>query len=311
MKSSDKIKHPVCALLEARKKSVKDSYKLALVIEGGCFRGALTAGMISALHELGYTADLFDIVMGCSAGAFNGAYYISGNPEDGVRIYPDYMTQKSFIDRLGWLKGKPIVNLSAVTDHFLEHSIPINWDKIISSRKFYAVTADPTEVGTKILSPPSSKDELKIYLKATSHIPILAGAPPLINGLPYYDGSLTAPLPIEQAIKLGSTHILALSNRNLREWRNKQTLFEHIVSGLYDHKYPGIGKSIRESVEKAHERARTLINKRDNPMQQPYVYTVDVPEGLVIHQLETDRSKVETDIRIGVSALKDKLPRLS
>jgi predicted acylesterase/phospholipase RssA len=55
----------------------KDSqYKLALCLEGGGMRGAVTAGMAAAIAVLGLT-DAFDAVYGSSAGSVIGAYMTS------------------------------------------------------------------------------------------------------------------------------------------------------------------------------------------------------------------------------------------
>ena len=61
-----------------------DGARLALAIEGGGMRGAVSAGMAIAIDELGLT-DAFDAVYGASAGALNGVWLLSGNPADGLR----------------------------------------------------------------------------------------------------------------------------------------------------------------------------------------------------------------------------------
>ena len=53
-----------------------DTHKLALSIEGGGMRGAVSAGMAAALSSLGLT-DTIDAVYGSSAGSVVGAYLVS------------------------------------------------------------------------------------------------------------------------------------------------------------------------------------------------------------------------------------------
>lgn len=295
--------HPVVDLLEKRRNSAEDNYKLGLVVEGGGLRGALTAGMVAELHDSGYPAELFDVIIGSSAGAFNATYYISGNPGEGAFIYPNHLMQHKFVDYLGWLKRRPIMDLSVPVDNLLEEVVPLNWQRIIESKKLYIVVSDPHEVGTKVLPPPENKGQLKNYLRATAHIPVLAGKPPLIEDLPYYDGSLTAPLPIEQAVVLGATHVLALSTRCLKEWRQKQTRIERLASRYYDQRYPGIDKAIRKGVETAKERVDYLAAARDCPEETPFVYTIDVPNNLNIRQFESQSSKLLQSIDVGKIAV--------
>ena len=76
--------HPVLSLLQERAKTnstpgnrvTSDNSHLALVIEGGGMRGAVSAGMAAALSTLDLL-DTFDSVHGSSAGAIIGAYIVS------------------------------------------------------------------------------------------------------------------------------------------------------------------------------------------------------------------------------------------
>ena len=75
--------HPVLELLAARAEragqdgSATDGACLALAIEGGGMRGVVSAGMTAAIELLGLTA-CFDLVVGTSAGALNGAGLLAG-----------------------------------------------------------------------------------------------------------------------------------------------------------------------------------------------------------------------------------------
>lgn len=77
--------HPVLSLVSERIKTnstpghrlpEQDSSHLALVIEGGGMRGAVSAGMAAALSTLDLL-DVFDSIHGSSAGAIVGAYLVS------------------------------------------------------------------------------------------------------------------------------------------------------------------------------------------------------------------------------------------
>ena len=52
-----------------------DPYQLALCLEGGGMRGAVSAGMAAAIASLGLT-NCFDSVYGSSAGSVIGAYMV-------------------------------------------------------------------------------------------------------------------------------------------------------------------------------------------------------------------------------------------
>lgn len=83
-KPEDLVNHEVIALIVRRfneqstpgHRSIDDKSILALSLEGGGMRGAVTAGMAAAIASLGLT-DCFDRIYGSSAGSVVGAYMVS------------------------------------------------------------------------------------------------------------------------------------------------------------------------------------------------------------------------------------------
>jgi predicted acylesterase/phospholipase RssA len=78
------VTHPVLEVLRRR----SGGERIALAIEGVGMRGAVSAGMAIAIHDLGLT-DAFDFVFGASAGALNAVWLLSGNPSEGLEPYSD------------------------------------------------------------------------------------------------------------------------------------------------------------------------------------------------------------------------------
>jgi Predicted esterase of the alpha-beta hydrolase superfamily len=95
--SSSWDNHPVLELIEMRSKTkskpglraVNDTATLALAIEGGGMRGAVSAGMASAVAVLGLS-DVFDCIYGSSAGSVVGAYMVSR--QMCIDVYTDVLT---------------------------------------------------------------------------------------------------------------------------------------------------------------------------------------------------------------------------
>src|SRR4051812_38502852 len=108
--------HPVAELLRARRLAGsargarRDPHSVALVIEGGGMRGVVSAGMVAALERLGLS-DAFDLVIGSSAGALNGAGLLGGVTADGPGVYAGPLASKEFINPARLLIGRPAVNL--------------------------------------------------------------------------------------------------------------------------------------------------------------------------------------------------------
>src|SRR5947208_3716724 len=108
--------HPVVDLILQRRHAGyhpidrPDGYKLGLVWEGGGMRGVVSAGMGLALVQLGLE-HVFDTVYGASAGAMNGAYFVSGQGAYGITIYYDDLGSRRFASFARVATGRPIVSL--------------------------------------------------------------------------------------------------------------------------------------------------------------------------------------------------------
>jgi len=111
------LNHEVIKLIEMRAKTkskpsaraVNDTATLALSIEGGGMRGAVSAGMASAIAVLGLS-DSFDSIYGSSAGSVVGAYMVSR--QMCIDVYTDVLTTaKSRFASKGRLASSLATNL--------------------------------------------------------------------------------------------------------------------------------------------------------------------------------------------------------
>ena len=141
VEESPVFNHEVLKLMEQRvlsnskpgQRSPEDKSHLALAIEGGGMRGAVSAGMACAIFSLGLQ-DTFDSVYGSSAGSVVGAYMISR--QLCFDVYSDVLTtaKTSFVSKkrlIKWIlqneveqllnaqfskKANPGMNISYVID---------------------------------------------------------------------------------------------------------------------------------------------------------------------------------------------------
>lgn len=152
-KHQPNVVHPVVQLLHQRRKDrSKDSFKVALAVEGGGMRGCLSAGMVAAIYYLGLE-DCIDVIYGSSAGSVIGSYFITRQLQwFGPEIYYDSLTTsgKKFIDPkrlframgLGWLNpalfwdmiarprlGKPVLSLDFLLKKTMQEDKPLDWGK--------------------------------------------------------------------------------------------------------------------------------------------------------------------------------------
>ncbi|KAA6416561.1 MAG: patatin-like phospholipase [Trebouxia sp. A1-2] len=203
--------HPALQLLRQRaaQNSLpfdrKDKFKLGLVVEGGGMRGAVSAGGLLELGNLGFRQvrkECFDAVYGSSAGAINATYFLSGQRE-GVRIYYEDIANKQFVDLSRLLDRKneqgPVLNLSFLMDHVMEKVKPLFWDAVLDS---------PIP-----LKGFESKEDLVACLKASANVPRIAGEPLQHRGQRLVDAAVFEAVPFRVAVADGCTHIITLCTR--------------------------------------------------------------------------------------------------
>jgi predicted patatin/cPLA2 family phospholipase len=191
----------------------QDDARLALAIEGGAMRGVVSAGMVSALEELGLTA-AFDAVYGSSAGALNGAYFLAGQARMGTSIYYEDINNRSFIDFSRPLRGRPIVDLGYLINDVAQRRKPLDADALVRRRLPLAVLATDVATAERVAFREfSDRATLMSALRAGATMPVVAGPPVDVGGRPSLDASLSEPIPVPLAEAEGATHILVLLTR--------------------------------------------------------------------------------------------------
>jgi predicted acylesterase/phospholipase RssA len=190
-----------------------DGHRVALSVEGGGMRGAVTAGMAHALHELGLLP-AFDAVYGTSAGAITAAWLLSSNP-DGLRGWarPDYA--RTLIRWWAPLRGRPVVDVRTLVEVVYQSEFPMDFASVLASAvEWHPLGTDAvTGAATDLRSLVSDPAEVRLALRASAGLPILAGPAVVLRGRRFFDGGLTEPIPFRTPMADGATHIVVLRSR--------------------------------------------------------------------------------------------------
>jgi predicted patatin/cPLA2 family phospholipase len=213
------LPHPVSDLLRERAEGGSgpgersDPHRLALVIEGGGMRGVVSAGMTAALERLGLTR-CFDLVVGASAGAINGAALIGGVALHGPATYSGPLASRSFVNPARALRGGPVIDVNYVLNYTSSNLDAARHERVLDNPIALHCIAVSVETAQPVdMSGMRSKRELWDALLASSRMPWAGGPPVEIAGRRYVDGGLTSPIPVAEAIAAGATHVLALQTR--------------------------------------------------------------------------------------------------
>lgn len=214
-----------------------------LVLEGGGMRGAFTAGILDFFLE----KDLkFPHVIGVSAGANNGANFVSEQYERSKRIFIEHSQDKRYMGVNRIVKEKSYIGMKFLFQDLPYEIDPFDFKTFANSNTEFKVGV--TECKTGMPEYFNHKDYnpeffIKKILRASSSLPLLC-PPVYINGECYFDGGISDPIPIRKAIKDGyQKNILILTK--IKGHKPKPSKLRRILKLRY-RKYPNLVEIIRK-----------------------------------------------------------------
>jgi predicted patatin/cPLA2 family phospholipase len=302
--------HPVVQILRQRQSegsrpgARRDHHRVGLAVEGGGVRGVVSAGMLTALHDLGLR-DGFDVVYGASAGAFNATYFLSAEAETGLSIYYDQMPRREFLDYRRIVRGRPALNLDWIIEKVMCEIVPLNWAAVITCPiRLEVMASSAVTLRTVSLSSFNSPSELKTALKAGALIPFLAGEPVSFRDDLLLDAGVLQAHPFESAVAAGCSHILSLSTRRRGRLLSHATLAERLVAIRLDHLSRGLGAGHLERIRQYRLAQRQLADLSSKPGSlPPYILDVAPPHASAeVHRLDRNVSRILQGARAGYEA---------
>jgi predicted patatin/cPLA2 family phospholipase len=172
----------------------------ALVVQGGGMRGIYSLSALAELERLGLR-DAFSRVIGSSAGAINGAYFLAGQAEESISIYTEDLSNKQFVDPRRFWK---IVDVDYMIDVLKEKHHLDTEEMRRAPATLYTVLTDAKTAEARVVS--SRDRSLDIYevFRATAALPGLYGKKIAIEDDPgarrYIDGGVSDLLPLERVL---------------------------------------------------------------------------------------------------------------
>lgn len=185
-----------------------DDHVVALVVEGGGMRGTVSAGMLIALDQLGMR-DAFDLVVGTSAGALEGAFFITGKASSAASMYYDELSQEPFLSKKRLMRLGPALDV-----HYLIYEASprrgLSFREVSDSPIPLYATLTPVDADndTKLVLAGGGAERTAAALQATVSLPVLGGDSKEVDERYYVDGGLTEQIPWQSAATLGATHML-------------------------------------------------------------------------------------------------------
>lgn len=176
-------------------------------------RGVVSSAMADALEARGLTG-CFDLVVGTSAGALNGAAFLAGVARGCTENYHDAELIRRYIAPRRLLIGRAAVDVAFTLDRNNEGLDADRHRRTAESAvPLHVLAIDVETARAEVLGDLRTEEELRGALLATSRLPWLGGPPVEFRGQPWLDGGLAVPIPVDEAMALGATHALVLMTR--------------------------------------------------------------------------------------------------
>jgi predicted patatin/cPLA2 family phospholipase len=187
----------------------ESSARTALVVEGGAMRGIFSVGVLDVFLERRF--EPFDMAIGVSAGACNLASHLARQEGRNRRCYFDLMTRREFIDLRRFVLGRSVVDLDWLWDELAARE-PLDVRAIARAPVEFTVVATSARSGLPVYLLPTPADMFDA-LKGSCALPGLYRGRVSVAGEPLFDGGVTDPIPIQEAIRRGARRIVAIRSR--------------------------------------------------------------------------------------------------
>ena len=178
---------------------------------GGGFRAIYGAGVMDRMLEDGISVDH---CYGVSAGSIT-AGFVHCRSTDATTFYTQYAFRKEYASFDSYVKNHNFANLDYVYSTLSNHDgeNPVDYAAFEANPTGFTVVACNAEDGsTKYFGKSDVGYDNFDILKASSAVPV-ACEPYAIDGIPYYDGGIADPIPVQKAIDDGHDRIVVILTR--------------------------------------------------------------------------------------------------
>lgn len=241
-----------------------------LIIEGGGFKTAFTAGVIDAFISTGYKP--FRTLIGISGGSVAMSYFLSNQYRYCINAMKILSKDKQFADYKRTFRKKGYLNIDYIAT-VASKKVPFDIEQAFKNSKDKSVIIVATDRDTGVpayLQP--DKDNWIQTIIASSTLPFATKGVHKLNGKKYFDGGWSDPLPVRWAYENGAKKILVLRTKP-EDYTDKQSWADYFGSKYFKSK-----PKLAETFESAHEIYNASLEFMKNP-----------PKGLTISQIAPKR----------------------
>lgn len=275
--------------------------KKALIIQGGGFKTAFSAGVLDAF--LASKHNPFDIYAGVSGGANALSYYLAEQYKSCIESIHVLLDDPKFINYKQLFNSRILMNVDFF-EEIAERIVELNLDKLFETHanKTIGIVATNRTTGDPIYLTPTKENWVSCLIASCS-IPFVTKAKHTMLGHELMDGAWSDPLPIKWAVEQGATEITIVRTSPV-ETREKQSIPDYFGE-VYYQKYPGLKKIFSNS----HKRFNSSIDFIANPPNEVKIEQIAPKKKLKTGVYTNSKNALDVDYRYGLELGLDFLNR--
>lgn len=265
---------------------------------GGGLRGIFGAGFFDGCLERKIN---FDVCVGVSAGAANVASFTACQSGRNYSFYADYSLRPEYMSLRNYLMKGSYIDLDYVygvlSDSDGENPLDYERMRRYDGKMYFVSTSaengEPVYFGLGDIS----QDDYRVF-GASSAIPAVC-RPVEINGLKYFDGGVSDPVPVEFAKSLGCDRIILILTKPV-DFRKNGSL-ERRAALLLEKKYPAVSDALLLSADRYNRGVEKALS-----MQKAGECVIIAPSDTCgADTLTRDRDKLDALYKMGREAAKN------
>lgn len=216
--------------------------KIGIVDVGGGLRGSFGAGVLDYCMEQGIR---FDFGIGVSAGAANISSYMANQKGRNFVFYTEYFQREQYMGVKNLMHTGSYIGLdyiySSLSDH--EGDYPLDWKTIRNDSRDMMIVATDANTGLPhYFHKYDMRQDSYDPIKASCCVPVI-NRPYKVDGIPYFDGGLSDPVPYEKAFEAGCDKVVVILTRP-EDYRRIPKNDKIIADLLHPH-YPNASQAMR------------------------------------------------------------------
>lgn len=259
--------------------SVKlDTSNMGLVLEGGALRGVFTCGVLDWMMDNGIR---FPYVVGVSAGACNGASYVSGQRGRARYSNIELLDKFQYIGLKHYFKKGNLLDFDLLFDDFPHRILPFDFDAYSSAGICFEMIVSSCLTGeAEYLEEYSDHDRLLQILRASSSMPLFSPVC-YVDGSPMLDGGVCDSIPVDRCLTKGYDKMVVILTRNAG-YRKKTDGLK--LPRFFYKKYP----EMRNAINRRNEIYNQQLARVEQLEQEGKAIVIRPIEPMTINRIEKD-----------------------